>query len=187
MQQPRSFQQIIGEAQQFLTREGIPGWLIYDYRHSNPIFRQVVTPSGHVTRPCFLFIPDSGPARLLTHHVDAGKFASEADGAGETGLELLVYSSRQTLLDYLGQVLSGRSQVAMEYSAHNVLAPGVPGGRRHGGTGAQPGAGGSILRRPDAIRDPALDAPAVGRTPTGCRQAGADSQPGFSTHRGAVG
>ena len=121
MQQPRSFQQIIGEAQQFLTREGIPGWLIYDYRHSNPIFRQVVTPSGHVTRPCFLFIPDSGPARLLTHHVDAGKFASEADGAGETGLELLVYSSRQTLLDYLGQVLSGRSQVAMEYSAHNVL------------------------------------------------------------------
>ena len=121
MQQPRSFQQIIGEAQQFLTREGIPGWLIYDYRHSNPIFRQVVTPSGHVTRPCFLFIPDSGPARLLTHHVDAGKFASEADGAGETGLKLLVYSSRQTLLDYLGQVLSGRSQVAMEYSAHNVL------------------------------------------------------------------
>ena len=121
MQQPRSFQQIIGEAQQFLTWEGIPGWLIYDYRHSNPIFRQVVTPSGHVTRPCFLFIPDSGPARLLTHHVDAGKFASEADGAGETGLELLVYSSRQTLLDYLGQVLSGRSQVAMEYSAHNVL------------------------------------------------------------------
>ena len=121
MAHPRSFQQIIGEAQQFLTREGIPGWLIYDYRHSNPIFRQVVTPSGHVTRPCFLFIPDSGPARLLTHHVDAGKFASAADGAGETGLELLVYSSRQTLLDYLGQVLSGRSQVAMEYSARNAL------------------------------------------------------------------
>ncbi len=134
MAQSHHFRHILREAQQFLTQEDIPGWLIYDYRHSNPIFWQVVTPSGHVTRPCFLFVPASGPPRLLTHHVDAGKFAaatgdSPADSgeepgeeiSGEPGLDLLVYSSRQTLLDHLGQLLSGRPRVAMEYSAHNVL------------------------------------------------------------------
>ena len=124
MTQPHGFQHILREAQQFLTQEGIPGWLIYDYRHSNPVFWQVVAPAGHVTRPCFLFIPDSGRPRLLTHHVDAGKFAPSAGaGAEESGLELelLVYSSRQTLLDYLGQLLAGRPRVAMEYSAHNAL------------------------------------------------------------------
>ena len=126
MTQPHSLQHILREAQQFLTQEGIPGWLIYDYRHSNPVFWQVVAPSGHVTRPCFLFIPDSGRPRLLTHHVDAGKFAPAASagaGAEESGLELelLVYSSRQTLLDYLGQLLAGQPRVAMEYSAHNAL------------------------------------------------------------------
>ena len=124
MTQPHSFQHILREAQQFLTQEGIPGWLIYDYRHSNPVFWQVVASAGHVTRPCFLFIPDSGRPRLLTHHVDAGKFAPAADVGGEESgpeLELLVYSSRQTLLDHLGQLLAGRPRVAMEYSAHNAL------------------------------------------------------------------
>ena len=123
MTQPHSLQHILREAQQFLTQEGIPGWLIYDYRHSNPVFWQVVATSGHVTRPCFLFIPDSGRPRLLTHQVDAGKFAPAAAGGEESGpeLELLVYSSRQTLLDYLEQLLAGRPRVAMEYSAHNAL------------------------------------------------------------------
>ncbi len=126
MAQSPSFQQILRQARQFLTQEAIPGWLIYDYRHSNPIFRQVITPAGPVTRPCFLFIPDSGPAHLLTHHVDAGKFvplAASGDEAGsaQSGLELRVYSSRQTLLDALRQLLSGRSCVAMEYSAYNLL------------------------------------------------------------------
>ena len=128
MVQAYDYQHIIQQAQQFLAQEQLSGWLIYDYRHSNPIFRQVVTPSGHVTRPCFLYIPDSGRPRLLTHHVDAGKFAASAAAeTAETALDLLVYRSRQTLLDYLGQLLSGASRVAggsrvaMEYSAHNAL------------------------------------------------------------------
>ena len=52
--------QIFHDAQTFLSQENLPGWLIYDFRNSNPIFRQVITPSGHVTRPCYLFVPASG-------------------------------------------------------------------------------------------------------------------------------
>jgi Xaa-Pro dipeptidase len=106
---------IFRDAQNFLSQEQLPGWLIYDYRHSNPIFWQVVAPSGHVTRPCFLYIPAAGTPQLLAHHVDAGKFA-------ESGIHLLVYRNRQTLLDYLGQLLSGIPKVAMEYSPQNELS-----------------------------------------------------------------
>jgi len=107
-------QKVFQEAQEYLRREGLPGWLIYDYRHSNPIFWQVVTPSGHVTRPCFLHVPAQGTPQLLVHHVDAGKFT-----AG--GIELLIYSSRQTMIEALGRLLSGATRVAMEYSPHNVI------------------------------------------------------------------
>jgi len=105
---------VIKYAQQFLQQEQIPGWLIYDYRHSNPIFPQVISESGHVTRPCFLYIPAAGSPRLLTHHVDAGKFSL-------SGIDLLVYSSRQTMVENLRMALSGVSKVAMEYSPNNEL------------------------------------------------------------------
>ena len=111
---PMPQQQVFQDAQQFLAREEIPGWLIYDYRQSNPIFRQVVTPSGHVTRPCFLYIPAASPPQLLVHYVDAGKFL-------DCGLELLVYPSREGMLQALKLLLSGAPRVAMEYSPQSAL------------------------------------------------------------------
>ena len=106
--------QVINDAQEFLRREGIPAWLVHDYRHSNPVFPQVIAASGHVTRPTFLFIPAEGLPTLLTHHVDAGKFA-------ESPVNLAVYSSRSSLLDALGRLLGPAKTVAMEYSPRNEL------------------------------------------------------------------
>ena len=105
---------LIGAAQDYLTTHSLPGWLVYDYRDSNPIFRQLITPSGHVTRQCFLFIPAEGAAKLLTHHVDAGKFA-------ETGVDLMVCRHRESMLQALGEMLVGAPEVAMEYSPGNAL------------------------------------------------------------------
>ena len=105
---------LIGAAQDYLTTHSLPGWLVYDYRDSNPIFRQLITPSGHVTRQCFLFIPAQGTAKLLTHHVDAGKFS-------ESGVDLVVYRHRESMLQSLGETLAGASEVAMEYSSGNAL------------------------------------------------------------------
>ena len=124
--QARSFSSIVQSAREFMGPEGLAGWLIYDYRQSNPVFRQVLGPAGHVTRPCFLYLPPAGPCRLLTHFVDAGKFAAMAQGdpaAGDAApvLELVVYSSRQSLLDALTPLLAGGLPVAMEYSPQNAL------------------------------------------------------------------
>ena len=108
------YRQIYQAAQDFLTSAGIPGWLVYDYRGSNPVFWQVISSSGHVTRPCYFFLPASGAPSLLVHHVDAGKFA-------EAGVETVVYSSRDSMLESLRSLLSGVQRVAMEYSPQNEL------------------------------------------------------------------
>ena len=108
------YRQIYQAAQDFLTSTGIPGWLVYDYRGANPVFWQVISSSGHVTRPCYFFLPASGAPSLLVHHVDAGKFA-------EAGVETVVYSSRDSMLESLRSLLSGVQRVAMEYSPQNEL------------------------------------------------------------------
>ena len=109
-----SSRQMIEDAQEFLVSENVPAWLIYDYLGCNPILAQVAQPSGHVTRPVFLYVPAVGAPRLLTHHVDAGKFA---DG----GVESVVYRNRDSLESALGELLAGVSRVAMEYSPRNGL------------------------------------------------------------------
>ena len=109
---------MLDDAREYLQAEDLPGWLIYDYLGCNPVLAQVAQPSGHVTRPVFLFVPVTGAPRLLTHHVDAGKFADAGEG---TDLEQVVYSSRVTLESALRDALSGCGRVAMEYSPRNVL------------------------------------------------------------------
>ena len=108
------FQRVSQAAQEFMTQEQIPGWLVFDYRESNPIFRQVIQPSGHVTRPCYFYLPAEGPPRILTHHVDAGKFAG-------SGVESVVYSNRDSMVSALRGLLAGTGRLAMEYSPMNEL------------------------------------------------------------------
>ena len=105
---------MLQDAQKFLRAEDLPGWLIYDYLGCNPVLAQVATPSGHVTRPVFLLVPADGAPRLLTHHVDAGKFA-------DAGVDTVVYSSRTTLERALRDAVAGCSRLAMEYSPRNSL------------------------------------------------------------------
>ena len=107
-------QLIYDTAQEYLTQEGIPGWLVYDYRQANPVFWLVISASGHVTRPCYFYLPAQGEPTLLVHHVDASKFA-------DSGVAVSVYSSRDSMLAALRELLSGASKIAMEYSPENTL------------------------------------------------------------------
>ena len=97
------------------------GWLIYDYRNSNPVFWQVLQSlgsgracGGMVTRPCLLFVPAVGAPVLAVHHVDAGKFQS-------TGIALAVYRSRATLLEAIQKIVPASGTVAMEYSPMGTI------------------------------------------------------------------
>ena len=114
--------QIFETWQRFLASNDIPGWLIHDFRNSNPIFNQVLPSLGHVTRPTLLYIPALGKPMLLVHHVDAGKFAyQDTLSSDKPDFDLTVYQSRNSMVDSLQSILRDAPRVAMEYSPNNDL------------------------------------------------------------------
>ncbi len=109
---------IVALAQEYMAGGAGPrvdGWLVHDYRGSNPIFRRLVGElDGFITRPCFLFVPAEGRPRLLVHHVDAGKFRG-------MDLDSTVYSSRRSMLEGMGALAPSGATVAMEYSPGGAM------------------------------------------------------------------
>lgn len=104
----------IEEAQAFLAREGLDGWLVYDHRRSNPVLTELTGEVGMLTRPIFYFIPAHGEPRLLVHSVDAGKF-------GRLPGTRTVYANQTGRLEGLKSLLAGKRRVAMEYSPQAAL------------------------------------------------------------------
>src|SRR6202171_3791280 len=100
-----------------LDRSATDGWLVYDFRGSNPAFSRLLAAGGslaHSTRRAFFYIPRSGEPRMLIHHVDAGNFS-------RLGLEVRAYGGRDEMLDKLRTLLNGARRVLMEYSPGNAI------------------------------------------------------------------
>ncbi|HEX8969809.1 MAG TPA: M24 family metallopeptidase [Chloroflexota bacterium] len=99
-----------------LDRVEADGWLIYDFRGSNPAFSRLLGSPGELksTRRAFLYVPRSGEPRLLIHHVDAGNLS-------RLGLSVRAYSGRDDLVQSLVTLLGGARRVLMEYSPGNAI------------------------------------------------------------------
>ncbi len=97
-----------------IKSSGADGWLLYDFRGSNPILWEVLGAKLHSTRRLFIYIPASGTPKAIVHHVDAGNFA-------RIGLDVIPYRSQDEFLTTLSQLLKGQSKVAMEYSPMGAL------------------------------------------------------------------
>src|SRR5205085_234770 len=97
-----------------LERAAADGWLIYDFRGSNPAFGRLLSTPSHSTRRAFLFIPRNGRPKLLIHHVDAGNFS-------RLGLDVMPFGGRDDMLDKLKQLLGSARKVLMEYSPGNSI------------------------------------------------------------------
>ena len=100
-------------AQDYLRQAGLDGWLVYEHRQMNPVFTDLVGDVGHLTRPCFLWIPVDGPQHILAHAVEVARFSSLADTH--------VYSNRVEYRQGLDQLLKGSKRIAMEYSPYAEL------------------------------------------------------------------
>ncbi len=117
----------IGEAlsgaREYLDQSGIDGWLLQDYRGSNPILWNLIGGVNHITRPCWFLVPSNGDPVLLAHEVDAGRFDSMVEATGTEGVKIQVrrFGSRIQMLEQLGEMLAARRRVAMEYSPEAVL------------------------------------------------------------------
>jgi Xaa-Pro aminopeptidase len=99
-----------------LERSDADGWLIYDFRGSNPAFSRLLGSPGELqsTRRAFLYVPREGQPRLLIHHVDAGNLS-------RLGVEVRAYGGRDELVQALGLLMAGARRVLMEYSPGNAI------------------------------------------------------------------
>lgn len=98
-------------SQSFMASQGFSGWLVHDFRGSNPVLPRLLPGKRWTTRRVQLFVPLAGEPRLLVHHIDAEQFAA-------CGVEVERYGSWRELEAWIGRLAHGR--IAMEYS---------PGGR----------------------------------------------------------
>src|SRR5262245_32382269 len=86
----------------------LAGWLVYDFRGSNPILPLLLPGKRFSTRRAWLWIPRQGEAELLLHTIDLVTWRDV------TAARIVEYRSWQQMQELLRQRLSGR--VAMEYS-----------------------------------------------------------------------
>lgn len=96
----------ISELQRKLESQGVDGWLLYDFRHSNSLACQLLELSADqmLTRRFFYWIPVKGNPVKIVHSV-------EADVLKHLPGLTIAYSSRQELEDSLRNALEGVRQV----------------------------------------------------------------------------
>lgn len=93
----------------------LDGWLLYDFRGSNPLAGRVLDlpEGGHRTRRWFYFIPAAGRPDKLVHRIESGALEHLP---GDNS----VYLRWQELEAHLARLLAGSRRVAMEYSPRNA-------------------------------------------------------------------
>lgn len=107
--------QKLPEVQELLRETEIDGWLVYDFRGTNPFAARVFGHRGTLlTRRWFLWIPARGEPQVLVHDIEFGSFP-------RAGYALHKYNSRQTLLQQLRNLLGAARRVAMEYSPNGNI------------------------------------------------------------------
>ena len=95
------------EIQSAISAAKLTGWLVYDFRGSNPIFAQFITGRRFTSRRAYLWIPAAGEPTLLMHPVDGVAFA-------DVKFHKVQYGGWNEMQSMLRKMLSGK--VAMEYS-----------------------------------------------------------------------
>jgi len=102
--------------QSALRERGIDAWLLYDFRHMNPIANRVagIAADRHTTRRWFGLIPSDGEPRWLHSAIEAHVFA-ELPGIKTS------FVGWRDLEATLSAMLKGHRTVAMEYSPGNAI------------------------------------------------------------------
>lgn len=104
----------IQEAQTELQRQDLAGWLIYDFRGTNPVATRFLDLGGGLlSRRVFFFIPAEGTPTLLLHAIERGSLP-------DLPFAIQSYSSHASLQEALEKMLP-QAKVAMEYSPNNDI------------------------------------------------------------------
>lgn len=107
----------IPAVQQALKKDGLDGWLLYDFHGSNPIARRLTDLASSPklsTRRWYYLVPAEGAPRGLVHAIERHNL-DRLPGEKEP------YAGREQLATGLKQLLRGMKRVAMEYSPGNAI------------------------------------------------------------------
>lgn len=110
------------QVQSYLVSNQLDGWLLYDFRGSNPVALHVAGLKSSGSRRWFLWIPAQGAPRWLIHAIEGSTFVnvnSQMRG------EMTKYSSWQQLENILARIVGvvpgKKLRIAMEYSPRNAI------------------------------------------------------------------
>ena len=101
------------DAQAHLRQRGIDGWLVYDFKGSNPVLQRVLGGQRFLTRRVYYWVPAEGMPTLIASAIDRGQF-KDVHG-------MRAYTHRASMVDALTDVLRGARTVAMEYAPGGTL------------------------------------------------------------------
>ena len=101
--------------QRTLTDAGLDGWLLFDFRGTNPIASTIIGLKGMVSRRVFAWIPREGTPIGVSHAIEQGPWR---DWPSAWGRE--VYASWRTLEATIARLVGGK-RIAMEYSPGDAV------------------------------------------------------------------
>ena len=107
----------IPAVQQALKKDGLDGWLLYDFHGSNPIARRLTDLASSTklsTRRWYYLVPAEGAPRGLVH-------AIERHNLDKLPGDKQPYAGREQLAAGLKSLLHGMKRIAMEYSPGNAI------------------------------------------------------------------
>ncbi len=110
----QSIENTVLKSKEFMSANHIDGWLIYDYRYSNPVMEDTIGHVQNMTRPYWFWIPVNGEPLILSSTVDVERFT-------QNNITKLSWSSRVEMIDILNETLQTAKTVAMEYSPNCEL------------------------------------------------------------------
>lgn len=106
----------IVEIQKELKKEGLDGWLFYDFHNRDPIAIRIlnIDTKRFTSRRWFYFIPAEGTPKKLVHKIESWKL-DHLPG------EKFIYLPWEELHQNLKAMLSGAKKIAMQYSPRNSI------------------------------------------------------------------
>lgn len=101
-----------------MREEKVAGWLVHDFRGSNPMLARLLPVAGGgkrwTTRRAVLWVPAEGEPELLVHAIDEGQFSG-------VDVRMRRYVSWRELHALLAERVGSGRRVAMEYSPGAAL------------------------------------------------------------------
>jgi Xaa-Pro aminopeptidase len=101
-------------ARSHMREQDIDGWLLYDFRGSNPVFWRAFGETRLTTRRNFLYVPAEGPPVCLVHGIDELLFT-------DCPFEQVKYLTWKDMAESVKRVIGRGRRIAVEYSPGGAI------------------------------------------------------------------